>query len=164
MFSPNTKGLAITNHSCNTGMFLSKTGHCSRTTSAAPNLPRDQKQKFYTYYKATIPGNFAGMDKTLKCLNNFRWLLNRLFRHDSRLILLQFPLQPDEGTKARPVQKLASSISQRDKLRPYTNRLWIGEGRRIFINIFVAHNVEQICFCSEGIVSNMAKLEIEFLI
>ena len=134
-FAPNTKGLSITTHSCNTGMFLSKTGHRSRTASAAPTLPWDQKRKFYSYFKATIPGNPAGTDKTVKCLENFRWLLNRLFRHNSRLILLPFPLQPDDGTKARPVQKDASLISQRDKLKPCTNRLWIGEGRRIFINV-----------------------------
>jgi hypothetical protein len=57
-----------------------------------------------------------------------------------------------------------SGITGRDKLKPFSDRLWIGEGKRVWITICIAHDSVQLSFMTTDIQSEFTEAGIELYV
>jgi hypothetical protein len=83
-------------------------------------------------------------------------------RHDLSLVVMVFPSQ-NAGT-VKPIWRDVSGITERDKLKPFSDRLWIGEGKRVWITIYIAHDSVQLSFMTTDIQSEFTEAGIELYV
>jgi hypothetical protein len=74
-----------------------------------------------------------------------------MIKHDPSLVVMVFPTQNAGAVK--PIWRDVSGITGRDKLEPFSDRLWIGEGKRVWITIYITHNLVQLSFMTTDIQS-----------
>jgi hypothetical protein len=143
-------------------MFLSQAGHQSKRPSEPVELPRKLQRKHQSFMKLVLPSNAPGIKKSEEACSNFRWAINRMMKHDPSLVVLVFPTQ-NAGT-VKPIWRDVSGITGRDKLKPFSDRLWIGEGKRVWITIYIAHDLVQLSFMTTDIQSEFTEAGIKLYV
>jgi hypothetical protein len=161
-FAPNTKGIGGEIHTSGAGMFLSQAGHRSKKPSVPVELPKKFRRTFQSYMKLVLPSNAPGVEKNEEACSNFRWAINRMIKHDPSLVVTVFPTQNSGAVK--PIWRDVSAITGRDKLKPYSDRLWIGEGKRVWMTIYIAHNSPQLSFMTSDIQEEFMEAGIELFV
>jgi hypothetical protein len=73
-----------------------------------------------------------------------------------------FPTQNADTVK--PIWLDVSGIIGRDKLKPFSDRLLIGEGKRVWITIYIAHDLVQLSFMTTDIQSEFIEAGIELYV
>jgi hypothetical protein len=161
-FHPDTKGIGGEIHTSGAGIFLSQAGHRSKRPSKPVALPKKLQRKHQSFMKLVLPSNAPGVEKSEEACSNFRWAINRMIKHDPSLVVMVFPTQ-NAGT-VKPIWRDVSGITGRDKLKPYSDRLWVGEGKRVWITIYIAHDVVQLSFMTSEIQSEFTEAGIELYV
>jgi hypothetical protein len=85
-----------------------------------------------------------------------------MIKHDPSLVVMVF-LTQNVGT-VKPIWRDVSGITERDKLKPFSDRLWIGEGKRVWITIYIAHDSVQLSFMTTDIQSGFTEAGIELYV
>jgi hypothetical protein len=80
-----------------------------------------------------------------------------MIEHDPSLVVMVFPTQ-NAGT-VKPIWRDVSGITGRDKLKPFSDRLWIGEGKRVWITIYIAHDSVELSFMTTDIQSEFTDIQ-----
>jgi hypothetical protein len=128
-FHHDMKGIRGEIHTSGAGMFLSQAGHRSKRPSEPVKLPKKLQRKHQSFMKLVLPSNAPGVEKSEETYSNFEWAINRMIKHDPSLVVMVFPTQ-NAGT-VKPIWRDVSGITGRDKLKPFSDRLWIGEGKKV---------------------------------
>jgi hypothetical protein len=108
------------------------------------------------------PSNAPGVENNKEACRTFRWAINRMIKHYPSLVIMVF-LTQNAGT-VKSMWRNVSGITGRDKLKPFSDRLWIGEGKRVWITIYITHDLVELSILTTDIQTEFTEAGIELYV